>query len=105
RARGRYSTTDRTLGPFAETHSVHWNRLDSSRPAEVRHGLFSPFAHREIIMAQFLARMPRGLSSILFGAWVIGIGAGDTFTMNSPGINVVLGLLLIGAGIFTLLEP
>jgi hypothetical protein len=47
--------------------------------------------------------LPRNLGRLLFGVWLIAMALVAAADLKFTGINVVLGLLLVGAGVTTLL--
>lgn len=58
-------------------------------------------------MNKLLLMVPPNLSRILFGIWLIGMALSDPQSwvrINFSGLNVILGLILVAAGIFTLLK-
>jgi hypothetical protein len=58
-------------------------------------------------MGRFMQALSHNLSDGLFGIWLIGMGALHGIQPGSPGIltvsNIILGVVLIGAGICSLL--
>ncbi|MBY0523002.1 MAG: hypothetical protein K2R98_06370 [Gemmataceae bacterium] len=59
-------------------------------------------------MNKFLATLPTNLSRILFGVWLIGMALSDKehspLKLNFTGVNVILGLVLVVAGILYILR-
>jgi hypothetical protein len=59
-------------------------------------------------MRQYLLRLPHNLSRILFGSWLIGMGLQNWLAINNgslnSGLTVLLGLLLIAAGVCMLFD-
>jgi hypothetical protein len=47
--------------------------------------------------------LPRNLGRLLFGVWLIVMALVAATDLKFAGINVVLGMLLVGAGVATLL--
>lgn len=50
-----------------------------------------------------MAKIPANMGRLLFGVWVIGMGAVPLMRMESYGTAVLLGIILVAAGVCTLL--
>lgn len=50
-------------------------------------------------MVNPLARLPRDLGKLLFGVWLLLMGLIPILKLTSPGLTVVLGIVLIASGV------
>jgi hypothetical protein len=59
-------------------------------------------------MNKFLMMLPHNLSRILFGVWLIGMALADKehspTKLHFTGVNVILGVVLVTAGILYILR-
>jgi hypothetical protein len=54
-------------------------------------------------MGNPLARLPKDMGKLLFGVWLILMGLIPQLKMESAGMTVVMGIVLIASGVFMLL--
>jgi hypothetical protein len=58
-------------------------------------------------MNKLLLYVPANLSRLLFGLWLVGMGVMDYIRPGSPSLQtlmgIVLGVILVGAGVCTLI--
>lgn len=54
-------------------------------------------------MVNPLARLPRDLGKLLFGVWLLLMGLVPLLNLGSGGLTVVMGVVLIAAGVCFLL--
>lgn len=50
-------------------------------------------------MGNPLARLPRDLGKLLFGVWLLLMGLIPYLRMESSGMNVLMGVVLIASGV------
>lgn len=55
-------------------------------------------------MGNFKVQLPHNLGRLLFGIWLIGMGAVPLLNLQSGGMAFLLGLVLIGSGVCTLID-
>jgi hypothetical protein len=47
--------------------------------------------------------LPRNLGKLIFGVWLIAMALVEKFNFGSPGMSVFLGVVILAAGVCTLL--
>lgn len=59
--------------------------------------------HTEMTMANPFARLPRDLGKLLFGVWLLLMGLVPLLKLDSAGLTVAMGVVLIASGVCFLL--